>query len=342
MLSPSSLTVPIYFVRSVLKNIPPNSESWNKLLQDARITPEMLNGAEGRARVSIAQFARIQINAMKLLNDEMLGYSSKPLPVGCWEMMSYACISANTLGDAAERYCRFYNLMDWDLKAELWQDGSHETYTLTPKEDRVLDPYAYELCLLNSHRFFSWIIGRSLPLSRVNLTYAPPKHADLYRLLFPNIPVFFDQEFNGFEFQHQSLSLPLAQNSTSLRKFLRHPGYHLMVLPLEEQSWSSKIQKIIGKNVACAPAFNLLADQLEIHPQTLRRRLTEEGTTYRDIKNHLRRDTSIYYLAKPGLSIEEVSERSGFAETSSFIRAFKNWTGLTPHCYRKKVHQNDD
>lgn len=338
MISLSSFSVPIHFVRSVLKNIPINSESWIWLLQDARITPEMLADAEGRARVSLEQFARIQVNAMKLLDDEILGYSSRPLPVGCWEMMCYACISADTLSDVVDRYCKFYNLRDWDLISELRVDGAREIFSLTPKEGKVLEPYAYELCLYNSHRFFSWAIGSSLPLSRVNLTYESPKHADFYRILFPNIPVFFDQEFNGFEFKHQALPLPVAQNSESLRKFLRHPGYYLMVLPMEEQSWSSKIQEIIGKNVANAPDFNLLAEQLKVHPQTLRRRLSEEGTTYRDVKNHLRRDASIYYLAKPGLSIEEVAERSGFAETSSFIRAFKNWTGLTPNCYRKEEH----
>lgn len=341
MTSYSSYTVPIYFVKAVLKNIPAGSETWHKLLDDARIPPDVLDDGEGRARVSIEQVARLQAKATILLNDETLGYSESPLPVGCWEMVCYACISAETLNDVVQRYCKFYNLLTWDLQVALHKKNNNDIYALIPKDNKVLDPYAYELCLYNTHRFFSWIIGRTLPVSRINLTYPSPTHIGTYRLLYPNTSVYFDQDYCGFEFQHQALSLPVSQNNVSLRKFLRHPIYELMISAFEARSWSAKIQKLIGKNVSNAPTFEALADQLEIHPQTLRRRLADEGTTYRDIKNHLRRDTAIYYLAKPGLSIEDVAERSGFAETSSFVRAFKIWTGLTPHTYRKETYQND-
>jgi AraC-like DNA-binding protein len=54
-----------------------------------------------------------------------------------------------------------------------------------------------------------------------------------------------------------------------------------------------------------------------------------------DIKNRLRRDTALHFLGKHGLSIEEIAHRSGFSESSAFIRAFKGWTGVTPYCYRK-------
>ena len=69
--------------------------------------------------------------------------------------------------------------------------------------------------------------------------------------------------------------------------------------------------------------------------EELSERLTAEGTTFKEIKNQLRRDTALHFLGKQGLSIEEIAHRAGFSESSAFIRAFKGWTGVTPYTYRK-------
>lgn len=82
------------------------------------------------------------------------------------------------------------------------------------------------------------------------------------------------------------------------------------------------------------PEFNEIADSLEVHPQTLRRRFAAEGTTFKDIKNQLRRNNALHYLHKQDLSIEEIAYRAGFSESSAFIRAFKGWIGTTPNAYR--------
>ena len=91
----------------------------------------------------------------------------------------------------------------------------------------------------------------------------------------------------------------------------------------------------VRHNLVHMPELADVAADLDVHPQTLRRRLTAEGTTFKDIKNQLRRDTALYFLGKKSLSIEEIAHRAGFSESSAFIRAFKGWTGVTPYSYRK-------
>jgi AraC-like DNA-binding protein len=83
------------------------------------------------------------------------------------------------------------------------------------------------------------------------------------------------------------------------------------------------------------PELTDVAAQLELHPQTLRRRLAAEGSTFKQLKSDIRRDTALHFLGKRSLSVEEVAHRAGFSEASAFIRAFKGWTGLTPYAYRK-------
>ena len=73
-----------------------------------------------------------------------------------------------------------------------------------------------------------------------------------------------------------------------------------------------------------------MAISLGLTPQTLRRRLRQEGCDYRLIKNELIRDTAIGYLLHDNREIKTISYQLGFSEPS----AFKKWTGVTPHQYR--------
>ena len=67
---------------------------------------------------------------------------------------------------------------------------------------------------------------------------------------------------------------------------------------------------------------------------TLRRHLREEGSSFQELKDHLRRDLAIYHLGRDELAIQDIAEQLGFSEPSAFHRAFKKWTGLTPGAYR--------
>ena len=67
----------------------------------------------------------------------------------------------------------------------------------------------------------------------------------------------------------------------------------------------------------------------------LRRRLRDEGQGYQAIKDNLRRAAAIEYLSQPELTLADIAGRLGFSEASTFHRAFKGWTGLSPGAYRQ-------
>jgi AraC-like DNA-binding protein len=145
----------------------------------------------------------------------------------------------------------------------------------------------------------------------------------------------FDQPRSQLVLSRALLDKRITQNETSLRHFLRHPALIMLTQDYAINSWTSRVRDIVRRQLRDIPELNDVADALEVHPQTLRRRLAAEGTTFKDIKNQMRRDTALHFLGKQGLSIEEISHRAGFSESSAFIRAFKGWTGVTPYTYRK-------
>lgn len=79
-----------------------------------------------------------------------------------------------------------------------------------------------------------------------------------------------------------------------------------------------------------------IAARLYMSSQTLRRHLASVGVTFQQLKNELRCDIAMNLLKLPELKIEEVSEKVGFSEQSTFYRAFKKWTGVTPGDYRRQ------
>jgi AraC-like DNA-binding protein len=61
--------------------------------------------------------------------------------------------------------------------------------------------------------------------------------------------------------------------------------------------------------------------------------LRDEGSSYQQIKDDIRRDTAIHLLARGDTVIEDIAMQVGFSEATSFFRAFKRWTGVTPRAY---------
>jgi AraC-like DNA-binding protein len=89
-----------------------------------------------------------------------------------------------------------------------------------------------------------------------------------------------------------------------------------------------------GAPVRELPGAEQIAARLSVSPQTLRRRLAAEDTTFQQVRDQLRRDVAVAELARGDASIEELSRRLGFSEPSAFHRAFRRWTGTTPRTYQ--------
>jgi AraC-like DNA-binding protein len=81
------------------------------------------------------------------------------------------------------------------------------------------------------------------------------------------------------------------------------------------------------------PTLPDIAADLDIHPRTLRRRLAEEGTSFRDLLNEARSTVAVDLLRNVGLTVEEVSKRLGYSDVSTFSHAFKRWYGVAPSAY---------
>lgn len=80
-----------------------------------------------------------------------------------------------------------------------------------------------------------------------------------------------------------------------------------------------------------------LALKLDTGPRTIQRRLEEQGTSYRVLLEQERRARSIALLEEGGLTVDQMAGALGYATRTQFIRAFKDWTGVTPKKFQPRA-----
>ena len=329
-------SIPYHYVMAALRGPKEQGIDLPALLNRSGILEEVLH--EPLSRVTARQYTQLVQNIWYEMQDEYAGLGKQPSPLGSFGMMCHAVIHCPNLEKALRRAFRFYALF-LDL-AEIQLVIDDNTATIMVDEESLNDPdrFLIESILVIWHRFGSWLIGRRIHLLEASFRYPEPDSHIEYKRLF-SCDFHFDGTYTGIRFPVKFLSEKIIQNETTLRNFLKHSPADLLAKPDEGNSLVAQIRAIIGDDLSLdMPNFDTVANALHTSPQTLRRRLKEEGLTYQELKDQMRRDTALYYLEQGDLSIQKVAEKLGFSEPSTFHRAFKKWTGMTPGAYR----QGDD
>lgn len=251
-------------------------------------------------------------------------------------MMCRLIIHAGTLGKALERGSQFYRLFGEEWSMGIARDAHDARLSVHIPIDRDPEHFITEGMLMVWHGLASWLIERRIPLEHVQFGYPEPLHVQEYDALFFSPIMRFDQPRTEITFAADYLDLPIRQTEASLDEFLKTAPAQLLVKFKNANSLTSRIREVLKAHIGEEmPTLNDVAARLYLSPQTLRRRLAAEGKSYQTVKDSLRRDAAIHLLLRPELTLEDVAQQVGFSETSTFHRAFKKWTGVTPGLYRQ-------
>lgn len=80
-----------------------------------------------------------------------------------------------------------------------------------------------------------------------------------------------------------------------------------------------------------------IASKMDISVRALQRKLKEEGTSFRNLKEVVRKSLSEKYLSDMSLSIQEIADLLAYSERGAFEKAFKKWYGKNPIVFRKDL-----
>jgi AraC-like DNA-binding protein len=332
-------TVSSYFARIYMANMVRLGADENLILASIGLSKDVLD--EPRARVTPRQLAAIVRANWELADDEFMGLSSKKIKRGMFALLTERLVLCKTLGEVLAETIRFYQLTTEGVGFSLNQHKATTEFVITverPELDR--DNLLVEFLLLVWFRFPSWLLGQPIALGAVQFDFPQPVHSDEYRLMFP-CPCEFESGRNALVFNSTWLDKPIMQREDQLQQYLDE-------LPLQWfrkqeffDPYTAQVIRLLeeGADQGKAVSLESVAISLNMTSRTLRRKLTAEGSRFQKIKDNLRRDRAINLLADKRISISDVASGVGFTEAAAFIRAFKQWTGLSPGAYRKGLHK---
>jgi len=333
----SQETISATFAQTILQGPLSGNLTVGSILDDCGIKAEDLENPE--SRIYKSDFTRLVLAAIKQSEDEFLGFagSNGKAKPGSFSMMSHAVINCLDLEQAMHRCAQFYDLFDLQVTTDVHQDDDGIQLSFQLDDKSVPRSFVMEASLFLSIRFFSWLVGKNIIPKCISLDYGEEECSSDFKNWL-SCPVLYGQSCNQLTIEKMDARLPLVQTPVSLSEFLKHSLNDLLYGQAQEASLELQIRSIVDKEGGNnLPDFVYICDRLSMTTQTLRRRLRKENTSYREIKDNIRRDAALSYLSKAQLSIDDIALSMGFSEASSFHRAFKNWTGQTPSAYRKKL-----
>ncbi|WP_029891364.1 AraC family transcriptional regulator [Polycyclovorans algicola] len=325
-------SISMAFVREALDGVKALGGDTEALLIAAGIAPQRLS-LPGE-RVSAAAFGRLWRAVAATLGDEFFGQDGRRIKPGSFATICELSLHVRNLKQALQRALRLFNLLLDDVHPRLEERGGVAIITLTDRRNPV-PVFAHETLLILLQGLICWLVDRRVTLQHAAFAYPAPSWADEYSRIYAG-NVTFNAPVTAFSFPASDLRAPVVQTERTLREFLRGAPTNMVVKYRNPRSLGVRLRHALKSR-----AQGLLmqqedfAEELGISVSTLRRRLDAEGTSFRLIKDGIRRDMAIRQLQQTRRSLPEIAESLGFAEPSAFHRAFIKWMGISPGQFRQ-------
>ena len=288
-------------------------------------------------RVEFEQFERVLSAAVAVTGDEALGlHVAEHMPEGAIDLLGHLAAHAPTMRDAVIIASQFTNLA---------LDGVR--VTVHDEEDAFVIRYAFPRSTAISDRALAeFLMGGGVRLAR---SFTGPR-------VTPRLACFEherprpDREYSRIfgdnqRFGQSVTSIAFDREIADRRQMHQHPEL-LDLLRAEAQRRLDRMatgvrpamrlrQYLLAMPPSHIPEISAAARDLGMSERSLRRRLTADGTSYRDVVRSALEASAGRMLAQSTHTIKETAVALGFADVAAFHRAFKRWTGMTPGEYRR-------
>ncbi|ORW86936.1 AraC family transcriptional regulator [Mycobacterium sp. IEC1808] len=189
-----------------------------------------------------------------------------------------------------------------------------------------------ELSLGVSIRVFRLLMGADYVPLKVHLPHDPLTPKADYVRYFGCTPEFASRAA-GFTVRTADLSRPLHRDDVAHKAVVDY----LSGITPRNAGIVESVRIIVRQLLPTGTAtLELVAEQFNLHPKTLQRRLAEEDTTFAALVDQVRRDAADRYLRNTGISLSHLARELGYAEQSVLTRSCKRWFGTGPAAYRNR------
>jgi AraC-like DNA-binding protein len=176
------------------------------------------------------------------------------------------------------------------------------------------------------------LFGARWAPDEVTFPHRRPEDVRPYRSFFA-APVLFDTPRAAIVMPEALLGRPLPKADARAEAAIRAAiAFAAAAYP---ESLALKLRRLVSAALLdFEPSLAQLAQDFSTSPRTLRRRLSEEGTTVSTIVEETKAELARQLIVETCIPVQEIAMVLRYSEASAFSRAFKNWHGTAPQAAR--------
>jgi AraC-like DNA-binding protein len=310
-----------------------------RIARAAGLAPSMLAGPQ--ARVPLEQFNTIWSEIARQAGDPTfglhLGETAPELAGG--HILFAVMMSCPTLGEALDRFSRYHGLLADFARPCLHLEAGHARLTWEPAYPSLaLQRQHAEAILSMIASLLRRLTAGKVTLLQVRFRHPEPADTREHRRVF-RCPVSFAQPRSELLIRREDLSLPIVLANPELLQSLDPIAQDLMERSCGADTWADRVTQSIGRQLLRgeSPRLEATAAEMAIGGRQLQNRLRDQGTTYRQLLDQVRKGIALDLLKRADVSIHDVAFLVGFSQQSTFTHAFRRWTGLSPGEYRRQA-----
>jgi AraC-like DNA-binding protein len=303
----------------------------NALAAQAGIDPA---GLGPDARVPRAALDRLWAVAVDATGDPALGLEMPRFTAQTtFHALGYAVLASITLREAFERIVRYRRLVGDVLELDLVDAGDRWRFVIDVSRHPGI-PYQAVDAIAAMSVAQARALHRPRPCDPLRVAFARPAPRDEapYRRVF-RAPVVFDAPENAIEWARADVEDPLPAGNAELARSNDEVLVRFLAR-LERSRVATRVQQaLLDALPGGPPSKTAVARTLGMSARNLQRHLAAEGTSFSELLADARVSLARTYVDAGRLSVTEIAFVLGFADTSTFSRAFKRWTGMSPRAW---------
>ncbi len=296
---------------------------------------------EPNARLPVVACNAAWLRASSRIHDPGFGvrYGDYWTP-GMFGSLGYAFLASVTLRGALKRATNYIDMLIERGAVEVLdlEDG-YTRITLTYRGTAFTLPALADSLLSTVVQLCRISYGDHFVPHEVTLFHSAPKDTSIYFRYF-GCPVRFDADSDGLLISSAILDQPLPGRNREIAALVDQEAERV----LDQLDRNDLVERVEASVVERLPSGRIvsatIAKELKISNRTLHRQLRSEGTSFSAVLDRARHRLADAYLAE-NVPITQIAFSLGFSEHTSFTRAYKRWSGLTPSDARAVFHGSD-
>ncbi|MHA3092634.1 AraC family transcriptional regulator [Acinetobacter brisouii] len=309
--------------------------STEQILTQAGVAMSQL---ETNQRTPVSAQNAFWLAAEQVSQDPDIGlHLGEHLPLYRGQVIEHLFMSSENFGEGLQRALAYQRLISDAFQAQLVCENGrcYLTNGTQAHPNRLLNRHFSECAMSGVLRFFKFLTEGQFQPIFIDFDFQEGAALEEYFRVY-ECPVSLGQKETRLYFDPAILKHPLWQADPDLLQ-LHEQLANEKLQELARYDLVDEVRRAIGATLEQGETtLESVAAQLQITPRRLRTLLNDAQTSFQQILSAYRCRLAKKLLANTHESIEKIVYLTGFAEPSTFYRAFKRWTNETPIEYRKR------